>query len=197
MKSTDRGDPRTARDPLRTRRNGLLNIPNRVGILERRVVARTISHQHDVIVIVDNAGHDRAPPQINDADARSPPGSRAAHCGEAAISDRYRLDNRVVVVHRVNSAVDQGELFGPYRSSGAGLLDCSKAAAAKRCCDARRSGPTEQLPARETFCLIVTHRFVDCIKLNENFSEAGRGCRGLAARPALAGRARLRISRPA
>jgi hypothetical protein len=75
------------------------------------MVAGPIPHEHNVIVIVDDARYRRASLQINGADSRRTSQSGSADGQEMAVSNRYRLRNGVVAIHRVNSAVDQHEFF--------------------------------------------------------------------------------------
>ena len=71
MTASDRGDPRTARDGCRARGDTFLHIGNRGRVLERHVIPGTISHEHDVVVVVDDAGHDGASSEIDHTGARA------------------------------------------------------------------------------------------------------------------------------
>jgi hypothetical protein len=44
----------------------LLDVPDRVRILERRVVAGPVPHQDDVVVVVDDARNHRSPVEVDD-----------------------------------------------------------------------------------------------------------------------------------
>ena len=160
MESPDRGDPDSSRNSLRASRENFLNLTNRVGVLEGRVVTRPVSHQHDVVVIVDNTRHNRAPPKVDHTNSRSASGSRTADCEEPAVPDRDGLRDAVVTVHRMNSAVDQNEFLsrsragsppglpgGCSRTKRPGEGGCSRTKRpGEGGCDTR-SARAEQLPA--------------------------------------------------
>src|SRR2546425_5944524 len=149
MESADRGDPGISWNPLGAGGENLLNVANRIGVFEGRVITGPVPHQHDVVVIVDNTRHNRAPPKIDRTNSRPAPGSGTADCKEAAIPYRYRLRDTVVTVHRMNSAVDQNEFLSRSRAgSPPGLPGgCSRTKRpGEGGCDTR-SARAEQLPA--------------------------------------------------
>src|SRR5262249_1943237 len=92
-------------------RKSLLHVVNGERILERSMVAGPIPHEHNVIVIVDDARYRRASLQINGADSRPTSRRSSTDRQELAVSNPYRLHNGVVAIHRVNSAVGQDEFF--------------------------------------------------------------------------------------
>src|SRR5262245_49193446 len=145
VKAADRRDPGAGRNSLCPSRKSLLNVVNGECILERRMVAGPIPHEHNVIVIVDDARYRRASLQINGADSRPTSRGGTADGPEPAVSNRYRLHNGVVAIHRVNSAVDQHEFL---ECAGGSLLGRRKGGGHSH---RRRDAPTdtraEELPA--------------------------------------------------
>ena len=122
VEPSDRRDPCAAWNGLGARRERLLDVANREGVLERRMVAGPIPHQHDVVVVVDDARHRRAAFQVDHPDAGSRPGRRPADGGEASVPDRHRVHDGVAAVHRVDAAVDEDELRIGRGSASRGAL---------------------------------------------------------------------------
>src|SRR5262249_51408995 len=111
VKAADRGDPCTSRDRPGTGGNEFLHVGNRRSVLERHVIAGTIPHEHDVVVVVDDAGYDRASSEVDHAGSRTRRRRRTIDGGETTVPDRHGGGNRVLAVHRVNLAVHEDELL--------------------------------------------------------------------------------------
>ena len=113
------------------------------------MIAGAISHEHDVVVVVDDAGHDRASPEIDHADPRARRRRATIDGGKTAVPDRHARGNSVVAVHRVDRAVHEDELLGRFGGSAAACdlrIGCAREGSAQR--SANRGGAgTEQLAA--------------------------------------------------
>ena len=113
------------------------------------MVAGAVAHQHDVVVIVDDAGYHGAAAQIDDAGSGAGRASGAVDGREAAVADRYRVRHGVVAIHRVDPAVDEDEfLVGSTGSTAVGNLRCDdeRSRPAERRCERGGAG-SKQLAA--------------------------------------------------
>src|SRR5262249_58601680 len=76
--------------------------------LEPRVVARTQTEQHEVIVIVDKARNGRAPAEIDHLHAGAAMGpSLVADRRELPVLDRHGRYDRIASIEGVNLSIDQ------------------------------------------------------------------------------------------
>jgi hypothetical protein len=107
VEAADGGDPRAARDAPRAGGVDLLDVRDRVGVLERGVVARPVAHQDDVVVVVDDARHHRAASEV---DGAASAWDASVDLDEAPVADHHAGDDAVLGVHRVDLAVVEDEL---------------------------------------------------------------------------------------
>ena len=165
VEAADSGNPRVAvGQPGCTRGIDLLHVLDRQRVLERRVEAGPVAHQHDVVVVVDDPRHHRAAAQVDDLRVGpvAPP-RRVADLGEAPVRDRYGRDDRVLVVHRVYLAVDEHRVRRVVRRQPAaffiGIFFLARGALQDRA--ARRGGcrALHEPAAREAAPLLVRGHF--------------------------------------
>ncbi len=115
VEAADRRDPLALGELAGRGLERLEHGADRVGVLEPRVVAGAQAEQHDVVVVVDDARDRRAPAEVDRPRAL---GRRrlAADRREALADDVHGRDDGIVVVHRMNAAVDQQQIgFGADR----------------------------------------------------------------------------------
>ncbi len=93
---------------------------------DHHVISRALAEQHKMIVIIDQAGHNHSPVQIDHFRARIQfvIGERA-NIGETACLNGHFVDDAILGVERMNLAVDEAQVARP----GAGIL-----AGGRNCC---------------------------------------------------------------
>ena len=87
-----------------------LHVRNRACGLEPRVVSRSQAEQHDVIVVVDQAGNGGAALQVNNPGARAQASAALADAGDDPVLNRHLGDDGVLRVHRRDLAVDESDV---------------------------------------------------------------------------------------
>ena len=116
-----RRDELAGRNRLRARLDGRLHVGDRRRRFESGVVSRPDAEQHDVVVVVDQAGNGGAAAQVDDLGARAQPPAAAADAGNDAVLNRHLGDDRVLRVHGGDLAVHEPEVA---RSGAAGGARC-------------------------------------------------------------------------
>jgi hypothetical protein len=87
VEAADGGDPLAGWYALGTGGVDGLDVGDGVGVLQGRVVAGSVAHQHDVVVIVDDAGHDGAAVEVDDPLTRPLEFGTMAHLDEPTTLD--------------------------------------------------------------------------------------------------------------
>ena len=161
MKPADGRDPRPRGNALRPRRQSRLNVCNRRRVLERCVVPGAVAHQHDVIVVVDDARHHGPAAQIDEANAGAGARRRTADAREPAVAHGDSGDDRVLRIHRMNASVDEDQFFVSGRRRGTGSPPLRSHVGRGEVTDGRHdaSGDTgaEELAARQPFPIVIRH----------------------------------------
>src|SRR5215475_483214 len=112
------------------------------------MVTRAISHEHDVVVVVDDTRHYGASLQVDDPSSSAWPRADATHRGEASVPDRDGVDDGVVAVHGMDPAIDEDEFLTCCSRARSDLLGRNAPGRlSEHCCDARRNARSQQLPA--------------------------------------------------
>ena len=115
--ASHRGNESASRHRLRSHLDRGLHLCDGRRRLETRIKTRTETEQHDVIVVVNEAGNGGPASQIDDLRAPIQPARRALADGlEPAVLNRHLRDDGVSRVHRHDLAVHQSEVAGPCAS---------------------------------------------------------------------------------
>ena len=89
MPAAHRRDPLALRHVLPPGRERFLNLADRRGVLEHRVIAGPVGQADDVHVAFDEAGHDGSPFEVHDARVGGTGGRGVADRDEPAVPDRH------------------------------------------------------------------------------------------------------------
>jgi len=116
-----RRDEAAGGNRLRARSDDRLHVRDRRRGFEARVVAGPQAEQDDVVVVVDEAGHDRPALEIDRPRAWAERAAALAHRREHAALNRYFGRGRVLRVHRLELAVDEAEVARAVAARGRGL----------------------------------------------------------------------------
>ena len=117
----------------------------------RYVIAGTVREADEVRVALDEPRHYGAPVQIDDLLSRSRIRRIYSDRNEAAVADCHRLHHGLLVIHRVDAPVDEGE---------SGIADsvvrCLRVGTWQRGADARREACLEEIPPRPALIFLHT-----------------------------------------
>ena len=155
VEASDRRDPSAGGNPRRASGIHRLNVRDGVRVLQRRVVPGSIAHQHDVVVVVDDAGHDRASLQVDHLRALALMiAGTLTDLGEPSVLDGHLRHDAVRAVHRVDLAVPQDEIgsLGRHRGIGGHAIGGRREPArhaTERRSDARRDAGFQNRSSRD------------------------------------------------
>lgn len=105
--ATHGSDPGSSGNILAARGKCVLDFANRGGVFEDSVIPGTVAQADDVDVGLHQSGYDRAPSQIDDANAGSRFRRRPAYGDDAVMANRDAVGDKIGGVNSVDLAVDQ------------------------------------------------------------------------------------------